>query len=73
MPHDFTREDRDNRDISMDRHLGRIEERIKGCENALNKVEGTLEQLRDRVPPWIVWAMTIMAAAIGSLLTLTLR
>jgi len=73
MTHDFTREDRDNRDISMDRHLGRIEERIKGCENALNKVEGTLEQLRDRVPPWIVWAMTIMAAAIGSLLTITLR
>ena len=73
MSHDFTREDRDNRDISMDRHLGRIEERIKGCENALNKVEGTLEQLRDRVPPWIVWAMTIMAAAIGSLLTITLR
>ena len=73
MSHDFTREDRDNRDISMDRHLGRIEERIKGCENALNKVEGTLEQLRDRVPPWIVWAMTVMAAAIGSLLTITLR
>ena len=73
MTHDFTREDRDNRDISMDRHLGRIEERIKGCEHALNKVEDTLEQLRDRVPPWIVWAMTIMAAAIGSLLTITLR
>ena len=73
MPHEHNCEDRDNRDISMDRHLGRIEERIKGCENALNKVEDTLEQLRDRVPPWIVWAMTVMAAAIGSLLTLTLR
>ena len=73
MSHGSTREDRDNYDISMDRHLGRIEERIKGCENALNKVEDTLEQLRDRVPPWIVWAMTIMAAAIGSLLTITLR
>ena len=73
MPHEYSNRDRDNRDVSMDRHLGRIEERITGCENALNKVEGTLEQLRDRVPPWIVWAMTIMAAAIGSLLTLTLR
>ena len=72
MSHEYSHEDRDNYDISMDRHLGRIEERIKGCENALNKVEGTLEQLRDRVPPWIVWAMTIMAAAIGSLLTITL-
>ena len=73
MSHEYSHEDRDNRDISMDRHLGRIEERIKGCENALNKVEGTLEQLRDRVPPWIVWAMTIMAAAVGSPPTLTLR
>ena len=65
MSHEYSHEDRDNRDISMDRHLGRIEERIKGCENALNKVEGTLEQLRDRVPPWIVWAMTIMEQQSG--------
>ncbi len=60
-------------EVSMDRQLGRIEERIKGCENALNKVEFTLEQLRDRVPPWIVWTMTTMAGIIGSLITLAMR
>lgn len=60
-------------EISVERHLGLIEERIRGCENALNKVETNIEQLRDRVPPYIVWTMTIMGTMLGSAITVILR
>ena len=63
----------EERPVSYERHLGRIEERVKGCEEALNKVEGTLERIRDRVPPWIVWVMTAMGGIIGSLVTLVAK
>jgi len=75
MSHDYDEQDerQSRHEVTVDRQLGRIEERIQGCERALHKVENTLEKVRDRVPPWVVWVTTGMGGIIGSLITLLVR
>ena len=63
----------------LHRQVGQLEGRIESNENGVKSVaeslvrlEELIERVRDRVPPWIVWAMTVMGSLLGSALTIVL-
>ena len=63
----------DHMDIhEIHEQLGQLNGQVASNTNAINKLEDILERVRDRVPPWIVMALTGMSGLLGSLLTVIL-
>ena len=61
----------------LHRQVGQLEGRVEANEQNIKAVtieharmEDLIDKVRDRVPPWIVWAMTAMGSILGSALTM---
>ncbi len=56
--------------MELEAKVAVLETRVDGHETSIETLELLVEKVRDRLPVWATWTMTIGGGIIGALLTL---